>query len=240
MAVRRAARRAACTLAAAGLGLAPATLAAQDVIGRLPQDAVLRSLHDGQRMGPFVGWLVTGRDPVGVRAHSSVITGLRYDVFLSNPVYFSVRVLDIPSTHDVYLPAAPSTNNRAGTALANLLGFEAAFEFALSGERTWHGVQPLVNLGAGVITGAGNRFDAGGYQPGTSALYTYGLALRVPTGRNGELRADFGWLIHQVRYPSVFRTTPLGNDVALRPGGTMTPLTSNRALTVGWTWGIFR
>lgn len=234
------ARRVACTLVAATIAAAPAALAAQDVVGRLPQDAVMRPLHDGQRIGPFAGWLVTGGDPVGVRAKSSVITGIRYDVFTASPVYVSARILDVLGTHDVYLPAAPSKNNRAGTAGANLLGFEAAMEVALTGERSWRGIQPLVNFGLGLITGAGNSFDAGGYQPGTSPLFTYGLAMRFPTGRNGELRADLGWLVYQVRYPRAFRTTPVGDDVALRPTGTMTPLTTNRALTVGWSWGIFR
>jgi hypothetical protein len=117
---------------------------------------------------------------------------------------------------------------------------DVGFEVALTGERSWRGFQPLVNAGLGLIGGAWNDFDSGGYQPGTSALYTYGLAARFPTGRNGELRADIGWLVHQVRYPSAFRTTPLGNDVALRPGGSTTPLTTSRAITVSWTWGIFR
>lgn len=219
---------------------APTGVAAQEVIGRLPESAVLRSLHDGQRIGPFGGWLTTGRDPVGVSLHSAPIVGIRYDVHVTNPLYYTMRVFGVSSTHDVYVPSAPSNNNRAGTMSSNVVGFESGFELALTGERSWHGFQPLINVGIGVLGGTRNEFDAGGYQPGVSVLYTYGLAARFPTGRNGELRADLGWLVHQVRYPNAFRTTPIGDDVPLRPTGTMTPLATSRAITVGWTWGIFR
>ncbi len=224
---------------AGGAFLAPRGASGQSVVGRLPQDAVLKDLHDGQRIGPFAGWLVTGRDPVGVRAKPAPMVGLRYDVFVSNPFYFTARAFVVPSSHDVYLPAAPVANNRAGTASANQFGVEAGFEVALTGERSWRGVQPLVNMGVGLITGAGNGFDAGGYKPGVSALYSLGLAARIPTGRNGEFRADFGWMVHQVRYPNRFRNS-VGDNPPLRPTGSLTPLTTDRAVTVGWTWGVFR
>lgn len=239
-AVRNAATRA---WAAAALGaallLASGTAGAQAVVGRLPEDAVMRDLNDGQRFGPFAGWLVTGRDPVGVRAKSAPIVGVRYDAYVASPFYFTMRAFLVPSTHNVYLPNVAATSNPAGTASTNNFGLEAGFEVALTGERSWRGLQPLVNLGMGVMGGVANGFDAGGYAAGVSPLYTWGLALRMPTGHNGEFRADLGWLVHQVRYPNRFRTST-GDFPALRPTGSLTPLTTNRAVTVGWTWGVFR
>jgi hypothetical protein len=213
---------------------------AQDVVGRLPQNAIIQDLRGGQRLGVFAGWLVTGRDPVGVRAHSGPVTGLRYDVFAVNPIYFSLRTMLLKADHDVYLPNAPSDNNRAGTASANQFTVDASMEVALTGDRTWHGVQPLASVGMGVIAGVANEFDAGGYQPGVSPLFSFGLSVRKPVGRNGELRADFGWLVHQVRYPRAFGKTTAGDDVPLRAEGSMTPMTTNRMISLGWTWGVFR
>jgi hypothetical protein len=219
--------------------LAAGAAGAQEVIGRLPEAAVMRDLNDGQRIGPFVGWIVTGRDPVGVRAKSGPIIGVRYDTYMANPFYFTMRAFLVPSSHDVYRPNVSVAENPSGSASTNNLGLEAGFELALTGERSWRGVQPLVNVGMGVMAGVANGFDAGGYAPGVSPLYTWGIALRMPTGRNGEFRADVGWLVHQVRYPNRFRTST-GDFPALRPSGTMTPLTTNRAMTMGWTWGVFR
>lgn len=218
---------------------APRGMAAQ-VVGRLPSDAVLRDLPDGQRFGPYTGWLTTGRDPLGLRTHSAPIVGLRYDVAMSGPAYFGLRMFAIRSKHDVYDPASPEASRFKGTAPSNQLAFDASFQLALTGRRSWRGMQPLVNLGFGVISGVANQFDAGLYAPGTSALYSYGMGMRFPTGRNGELRADVNWFVHQVRYPNRFRTTTVGDAKPLRADGTMTPLTTNRAMTVAWSWGIFR
>ncbi len=228
---------AAALLLAAG---APLAAARAQVVGRLPGDAVMKDLFDGQRIGAFGGWLTTGLDPVGVRAKSGPIAGIRYSVLMSSPMYFSMRLFGVKTDHDVLLPNEPVGSRRAGTASANQIGFDAGFELSLTGERTWRGVQPLLTGGFGFILGAANQFDAGGYSPGGSALYSYGLAARFPTGRNGELRADVGWMVHQMRYPNAFRTTLAGDDPPLRPTGTMTPLVSNRAMTVAWTVGIFR
>ncbi|MDA1080888.1 MAG: hypothetical protein O2973_04290 [Gemmatimonadetes bacterium] len=221
------------------LSVTTAPLAAQ-VVGRVPEEAVLKDLFDGQRLGVFGGWLTTGLDPVGVRAHSGPIAGVRYTVLMASPLYFSMRLFGVRTEHNVLVPSAPAAARRAGTASGNLLGFDSGFELALTGERAWRGVQPLLTGGVGFITGALNSFDAGGYSPGVSALYSYGLAMRFPTGQNGELRADVGWLVHQMRYPSTFRTEFSGDGAPLRATGTLTPLTSNRAMTLAWTWGIFR
>lgn len=214
--------------------------AAAQVVGRLPADAHIQDVNEGQRLGAYAGWMVTGRDPVGVRTKSAPIVGVRYDVPMSGPAYFGLRLFAVKSTHDVYDPNATEAARFKGTAPSNQLAFDATLQIALTGQRTWHGVQPLISLGLGGISGVANAFDRGGYKPGTSMLYSYGLGARFPTGNSGELRADLNWFVHQVRYPSVFRSTTFGDDPPLRATGSMTPLTSNRAMTVAWSWGIFR
>jgi hypothetical protein len=218
---------------------APVSLGAQ-VVGRLPEQAVLTDLAEGQRFGAFGGWLTTGRDPVGVHGKSAPIFGVRYDTPMSGPVYFSSRLFGVVSQHDVYVPNAPEASRRSGTASTNQIGMDLAFDLSLTGQRAWRGVQPLVHLGVGFMAGLGKNFDAGGYAAGASVLYSYGLATRFTTSRNSELRADLGWLIYQMRYPSTFRTTTVEGDTPLRAEGSMTPLTTNRAITLSWTWGVFR
>lgn len=214
--------------------------AVAQVIGRLPANAVMQDLNDRQRFGTFAGWLTTGLDPAGLRTHAGPVFGARYDVLMSGPTYFSMRLFGVKSSHDVMDPNAPAANRRVGTASSNQLGFESTLQISLTGQRAWHGVQPLVNFGAGVIGGVANQFDAGRYAPGTSVLYSYGLSARFTTGQNSELRADASWLIFQVRYPEHFRTTTAADNTPIRATGSLTPFTTNRALTLAWTWGIFR
>ena len=221
------------------LGLA-APAAAQEVVGKLPAQSVLQDLNDGQRLGVFAGWLTTGRDPVGVRAHSAPLMGVRYDLLMGSPAYLSMRLYGMTSTHDVVDGNLPAATRHHGTASANQIGADASVEVSLTGERTWHGVQPLTRLGVGFIAGVGNKFDAGSYKPGASIVYLYGLGARFPMGKNADFRLDANWMAYQVRYPLAFGLTTSADTVRIRPSGTMTPLTTNRALTASWTWGVLR
>jgi hypothetical protein len=221
------------------VALSAATLQAQ-VVGRLPERSVISDLSDGQRTGVFAGWLTTARDPVGVHGKSAQIFGVRYDVPMSGPVYFSSRLFGVRSTHDVYVPNAPANDRRRGTASTNQIGMDAAFDLALTGQRAWRGAQPLLHLGVGFMAGVANQFDAGRYATGASILYSYGLGARFITSRNSHLRADASWMVYQVRYPNAFRSTTVQGDTPLRASGSMTPFTTNRAITLSWTWGIFR
>jgi hypothetical protein len=210
------------------------------VVGRLPSETVIKDLDGNMRFGAFAGWLTTGRDPVGVRGKSAPIIGVRYDTPMAGPVYFSTRLFGVKSEHDVYDPNLPADSRYVGTAETNQLGMDAALDVSLTGTRSWRGIQPLVRLGAGFITGVGNHFDQAQYATGTSVLYSYGLGVRFTTSRNSELRADANWLIYQVRYPQVFRTSSASDNKPLRAEGSLTPFTTNRALTLSWTWGVFR
>ena len=213
---------------------------AQDVVGKLPAQSTLQDLNDGQRLGVFAGWLTTGRDPVGIRAHSTAIMGVRYDLLMGAPAYLSMRLYGLHSTHDVVDPSLSSNNRFAGTASANQVGADASVEVSLTGERTWHGMQPLTRLGVGFISGIANHFDVGKYTPGTSVVYLYGLGARFPMGKNADFRVDANWMVYQVRYPQSFRLTTAADTIPVRGSGSLTPMTTNRALTASWTWGVFR
>ena len=219
---------------------AAAPMAAQEVVGRLPAQSTLQDLNDGQRFGAFAGWLTTGRDPVGIRAHSTAIVGARYVLLMGSPAYLSMRLYGMSSTHDVVNPKAAFAKRAAGTASANQIGADASVEISLTGERTWHGVQPLTRFGLGFIAGVGNGFDLGGYKPGVSVVYLYGLGARFPMGNDADFRIDANWMIYQVRYPQAYKVTTATDSVAVRATGSLTPLTSNRAITASWTWRLFR
>jgi hypothetical protein len=231
-------RRLTATMVVALVAALPA--AAQEVVGKLPAQSVLQDLNDGQRIGVFAGWLTTGRDPVGIRAKSTALMGVRYDLLMGAPAYLSMRLYGMSSTHDVVDPNLPVARRFSGTSSARQVGADASVEVSLTGERTWHGVQPLTRLGLGFIAGVGNSFDAGAYKPGVSVVYLYGFGARFPMGKNADFRVDANWMVYQVRYPQSFRLTSAADTIPVRGSGSLTPLTSNRALTASWTWGIFR
>lgn len=228
------------SIGVAALVIAATPAAAQQVVGKLPIQSTLRDLNDGQRFGYFGGWLTTGRDPVGIRGKSAPIVGVRYDLLMGAPAYLSMRLYGVQSTHEVVDVFSQGGSKRKGTESANQIGADASVELSLTGERTWHGVQPLTRVGVGFIAGVVNHFDASRYKPGTSVVYVYGLGARWPMGKNADFRIDANWMVYQVRYPQSYRQTTASDTVGIRPTGSLTPLTTNRALTASWTWGVFR
>jgi len=222
------------------LAVATASSLGAQVVGTLPLRSPFADLEDGQRIGVFAGWLVTGRDPLGVRPHASPILGARYDVQMGGPAYFTGRLLGIPARHDVLDPNRPSGDRRVGTASSNLIGADVGLTLAFTGERTWHAFQPLMHVGLGFVGGVGNRRDLGEYRPAPSVLYTWGFGARYATGKNAELRVDVSWLYFKLQYPETYRTTTASDNIPLRAEGTLTPMTGNRALSVAWSWGVFR
>ena len=122
-------------------------------------------------------------------------------------------------------------------------GFDAhnvlTMRMSLTGPRSWHHLQPLVNLGVGVISAPGDKPDISGYKFGTQFSFSYGFGVRYATGRNSELRFDLNQYWWQLKYPPLYRSTQ-GDPVAIRATGSLDSYTANTALTIAWSLRIFR
>lgn len=215
-----------------------ARLGAQTV-GSLPDQSPYLDLHDGQRFGVFAGWLLTGKDPVGVGPKSAPIGGVRYDLAISGPVYLTGSLFGTSTSRTVmdYTKSAAARN--IGTQGMDLVDLNVAVAVSLTGARSWKHWQPLVNLGVGVIAGPGDKQDVSGYKFQPSLSVSYGLGLRYITGKNGEFRADLNQYLWQLHYPELYRSTQ-GSPVAIYPNGSLTRWTFNTALTVGYSIRSFR
>jgi len=223
---------------AAALTLLASALRAQTV-GSLPEKSPFADLRDHQRLGIVAGYLVTARDPVGVNPQGGPLMGLRYDLYAGGPVYLTGRLFASPSERDVLDYTKRAALRRVGTQNLTIWGTDVGIAVALTGDRSWHAMQPLVHLGFGIAGGLGDRPDVSHFSFSPTFTFSYGLGARWVTGRNSELRADIAWLYWQVKYPGTYRSTE-GDPVAIRPSGPMSPYTGNRAVTATWSFGIFR
>lgn len=218
------------------------TLRAQTtIVGTEPTKSAYQSIVDPTRVGTFAGLLFIEKDAAGVAPKSPVpITGIRYDYHVAGPTYFTSS-LAVGHTSRAILDYNNSVATRKiGEKSTFLLDLDVGFDVAPTGDRSWHGVQPLVHLGAGyVLTPGDTREDASGYTFGGKFKLSWGLGMRWVTGKNSELRADLNWHLWQMNFPETYRST-LGDPVAIMPTGSLSPWTSNRVVMVGWTWGVFR
>jgi hypothetical protein len=221
------------------LACAAAPLAAQ--VGAMPDQSPYKDLEDGQRFGLVAGMWNFAKDPVGVGPKGSVPAfGARYDLFLGGPAYLTVSALSGGVTRNVINYLKKPGLRLVGTQGSVLTDIDAGLTIALTGERTWHKVQPLLNFGVGMMFTAGdNKGDVSGFALKPSVSLSFGGGLRWVTSANSELRADLALHWWQLKYPQSYRSTD-ADPQAVYPTGGLSPWTLNETLTVGWAWRIFR
>jgi len=218
--------------------IAAARVPAQ-AIGSLPEKSPFVDLRDEHRMGVMAGYFSTSRDPAGVGPKSGPMLGLRYDLHGGGPVYVYGRLFGVPTERDILDYTKKQAFRRVGTQASTIVGADLGLAVAVTGERSWHRWQPILQFGAGFASGVGDKPDVSGYSFGTRFDFSWGLGARYATGKRSELRADVIWTRWQNKYPESYRSTE-GDSVAIRPSGSLSPWTTNRAITVGWTWSVFR
>jgi hypothetical protein len=196
-------------------------------------------LRDGHRVGLIGGYFATSNDPASVGPKSGPIFGLRYDLHGGGPAYLFGRFYGVPTERDILDYTKKRAFRRVGTQASTIIGADVGLALALTGERSWHRWQPILQGGVGFASAVGDKADVSNYSFGTRFDISYGLGARYATGKRSEFRADIIWTLWQNKYPETFRSTD-GDSVAIRPSGSLSPWTSNRAITVAWTWSVFR
>jgi hypothetical protein len=216
-----------------------APLAAQ-AVGSLPENSPYQDVRGGQRFGVEGGYLVTSRDPAGVGPKSGPYIGLKYDFHAGGPAYLSGRLFGLSTERDVLDYTRKAAVRRVGTESVKMLGGDAGLELALTGDRSWHKWQPLLEASGGFVSGIGAKTDVSGYKVGPRFYLTYGFGARYVFSQNTELRGDIVWFAWQLKYPDTYKSTD-ADPVAIVPTtGSLSPWTRNRLMSVSWSWGVFR
>lgn len=169
-----------------------------------------RFIEEGQEAGAFVSYLSTDAGRFGFGPRSGITMGIRYGLELAGPIGLEGVATLAPLKRDVVGPGSVggAPLEEAETALVFI---EARLRFALTGRRTWRGMQPFVYAGAGV------GFDARGSQSedqlltdvdrfdfGTKFVGSAGAGTRIVLPGPFVLRLDAGLLLYQLKTPSGF------------------------------------
>jgi hypothetical protein len=226
------------SLLAAAMFWAAPVLGAQ-TLGSLPDRSPYLDLDDSQRFGLIAGWLATGSDAVGVNPKSAPMVGVRYDLAIGGPMYLTGTVFGTSTTRTVLDYTKSAATRDIGSQGLGLVGANVSVAMALTGRRSWHHIQPLVNVGVGLVSGPGDKLDISGYQFGTKLAFSYGFGVRYATGRNSEFRFDLNQYWWKLSYPALYRSTQ-GDPVAIKPTGSLSSFAANTALTIGWSLRRFR
>jgi hypothetical protein len=229
---------------AIGLLAVAAPLAAQ--VGYDPAKSPYHDVPWRQGVTFVAGWYNAAIDPAGVAPRSAPMYGLRYDLQLAGPAQLTIRSTATASKRHLLDPRQPKATRMLGEVDAPLLLTDIGLTLNLTGQRSWHGLVPLVQFGAGVASDLKPASDVGNYKFGGTSGTTFALSLGtgvryVPGGRlnRWEVRADVTDYLFALKYPGSYISTATTPSV-LKPDASASSWRHNAGLTLGLTYRFLR
>ena len=201
------------TLAAMAVALGPEAAAAQEE----SIDTPYRWLEHGTRLGLVGGYTFTNRGDPPFGPGSSAFLGVRFRARLSSPLSLEIGGGYGSSDEYVIDPRLEGGPAIVDTVKADWLIIEASLQFALTGARSYHKLQPYVVLGGGILQGLSTGTSAAlgipqqpfVYEMGTSPLLHLGVGAELDVSRRlglafevrdnlWRLKTPEGWFVPEV------------------------------------------
>ena len=137
------------------LAALPAAAAAQEGADRdtLRIDTPYEWIQRSFRVGLFGGYVSADRGVSELGPGSTPVFGARTRARISSPISLEASFGYGASDRFVIDPRLPNGPAPVDTATSRWILAEAAMQFAVTGNRTWHGIQPYVLIGGGFLVG---------------------------------------------------------------------------------------
>jgi hypothetical protein len=182
-----------------------------------------RFFETRQEAGPFGGWIAPGTGRFGYGPGPGPMLGARYAIDFPGPLSLEGVVSWIPTTRDVIDPRRAEGQGKIGEADSYLLGADARLKLSLTGPRTWHGLNPFVLAGIGLMwdlagsTAVEEQLETTDrFQFGTAFVGQLGGGLRYFLNDHWIVRSDALLHIWKLDAPDGFRDVSRGfGDVGL-------------------------
>lgn len=216
-----------------GILLAATASSATAQVGYPPDRSPYRD-RDYNRDWTFFGGQFTAEpDPVGVAPTNGPMAGIRWQMHMTGPLYFGVRLAGASVDRTVIDPAKRTAERVVGTEKVPLMFADAALELSLTGHKTWHGIAPFVNGGVGFVGDLRGANDVGSYRFGIPFSMTLGTGLSWAVARNWSLRLDWSHFIYRISYPTTYYLKTTEDPPVLAAGDPRSFWRRNPALLVG-------
>jgi hypothetical protein len=117
-------------------------------------DSPYRFLEHSQFAGPYLGRMMPAQGRLGLGPHDAMTLGARWAIQVSGPFLLGAEIGYAPTrrtVRDTVFIAADSVFREIGEADMRLLSVLGNVRLNLTGPRTWHGLQPFLLTGVGVV-----------------------------------------------------------------------------------------
>ena len=225
---------------AIALALTGAPAAAQVDVGYPPPNSPFRDLEFRHELTLFGGYYIAAKDPAGSTPRSAPMEGLRYELTIGGPAQLVFKIARVNSDRHVINPLEPRASRDLGVESWPVYLTDLGFSLNLTGQRSWHGVVPVVSGGIGLASDLDKQNANDPFNVGTTFAFSFGAGLRIVPGGRFQLRADAGTWMYQFKYPSTYYATTSDNTTVLDEKQAKNFWKKNLGLTLGASYLLFR
>jgi hypothetical protein len=211
-------------------------LAAQTVqaqVGYQPDASPYRDKDFNRDWTLFMGQYTAEPDPVGVAPKAGPMAGVRWQMYLTGPLYFAVRLAGASVERTEIDPTKPLATRVVQKEQVPILLADAALEMSLTGHRTWHGLSPLINAGVGFAADVRGRTDVGDYRFGIPFTMTFGTTMTWSPNDTWGLRLDWSNYVYRISYPGSYYVKSTQDPAPRTTGQANSFWRRNHALMLG-------
>lgn len=215
-------------------------VSAQVSVGYPPARSPYRDLEFHHEMTLFGGYFRPGADPAGVAPRGGPLAGIRYEAAVGGPAQLVVRLAEAFSDRNVIDPTQPEASRNLGVRTWPVYLADAGISLNLTGQRSYHGIVPVIYTGLGIATDAGRKVDEDPYRLGTTFAISLAGGLRLVPGGRLQIRADAGTYLYQIKYPTAYYVLASDNTSVLDNDQAKNFWKRNWAFTLGVSYLLFR
>lgn len=207
-------------------------------VGHPPSESPYRDVPQRQSLTPFAGWMSADIGKAGVGPEGGPAVGLQYDLRISGPVLLTARMTGVATERVVIDPEEEDPADRTlGTIKLPLLLTDVGFSLVLTGQKSWHRLQPVITATAGLFSDLGKDLDEGGFSIGTPFALSVGAGVRYVRGGKLAVRLDVTDHLYRLRYPSAYFVAPSeDSEPVLPPNSGRSEWTHNPTFKVGLSY----
>jgi hypothetical protein len=166
--------------------------------------------------------------------------GLRYEIHVGGPAFLMARWSHVNSERFPIDPTKLGAAMQLGKKSVALNLYDVNLAVNLTGEKSFHHIIPVMNLGAGIAS-CSCSVDPDPYTFGTPFAFSFGGGLRYVPGGRFQIRADWNDYLYQIKYPDKYYIVPVGGTAAaVGPRQSRSFWKNNGALTLGASFLFFR
>ena len=225
---------------AIALALTGTPAAAQVDVGYPPPNSPFRDLEFRHELTLFGGYYLAAKDPAGAAPRSAPMEGLRYELTIGGPAQLVFKLARVNSDRHVINPLEPRASRDLGLESWPIYLTDLGFSLNLTGQRSWHGVVPVLSGGIGLASDLDKQDANDPFNLGTTFAFSFGAGLRIVPGGRFQMRADAGTWMYQYKYPSTYYTTTSDNTAVLDEKQAKNFWKKNLGLTLGASYLLFR